>query len=130
MDKPLISEILVNTNKLKTREDRIKYLHDQECTALKDVLRIAFDETISLALLEGKNKPSELRFEYPRFRNFVKSASPNLNQFKRETKFVELLESIHPDDAQLFCDAKDKKIKLKYITKATIKAAFPDLIKK
>ena len=45
MDKPLISEILVNTNKLKTREDRIKYLHDQECTALKDVLRIAFDET-------------------------------------------------------------------------------------
>ena len=92
MDKPLISEILVNTNKLKTREDRIKYLHDQECTALKDVLRIAFDETISLALpegeppykkfnIEGKNKPSELRFEYPRFRNFVKSASPNLNQF-------------------------------------------------
>lgn len=141
MDKPLISEILVNTNKLKTREDRIKYLNEQECTALKDILRIAFDETISLALPEGEppykkfnieseNKPRELRFEYPRFRNFVKAASPNLNQFKRETKFVELLESIHPDDAQLFCDAKDKKIKLKYITKATIKAAFPDLIKK
>ena len=141
MVKPLISEILKNTNKLGSRDKRIQYLKEQDCTALRDILRIGLDDTIKLSLPEGqppykkfdtstKKEPRELRFEYPKFRNFVKAASPNLNQFKRETAFIDLLESIHPDDAQLFCDAKDKKIKLKYITKALIKGAFPNLIKK
>jgi hypothetical protein len=79
---------------------------------------------------EGKDKPEELRFMYPKFRNFVKAASPNLNQFKRETVFIDLLESVHPEDAVLFCNAKDKNLKYKYITKTLVKAAFPNLISK
>tara|TARA_Y100000385_G_C13071017_1_gene629075 strand:+ start:1732 stop:2154 length:423 start_codon:yes stop_codon:yes gene_type:complete len=140
MAKPLISEVLVNTNKLKTKNDRVKYLQDQDCTALRDILRINFDDAIELALppgeppfkkLDPKNKKAkELRFEYPKFANFVQAATPKLNQFKRETIFIDLLESIHPDDAQLFCKAKDKNLKLKYVTKAMIKSAFPNLIKK
>ena len=141
MVKPLISEILKNANKLGSRDKRIQYLKEQDCTALRDVLRIGLDDTIELALPAGQppykkfdtskdEKPRELRFEYPKFRNFVEAASPNLNRFKRETAFIDLLESIHPDDAQLFCDAKDKKLKFKYITKALIKGAFPNLIKK
>ena len=145
MDKPLISEILAKANKLGSKGKRIAYLHEQECTALKDILRIGLDDSIQLALPEGDppfkkfdvsednkdaDKAKELRYEYPKFRNFVAAASPNLNQFKRETVFIDLLESIHPDDAQLFCDAKDKNLKYKYITKTLIKDAFPDLIKK
>jgi hypothetical protein len=141
MDKPLISEILATANKLGSKGKRISYLQEQDCTALKDVLRIALDDAITLSLppgeppfkkfnTEGKDKPEELRFMYPKFRNFVKAASPNLNQFKRETVFIDLLESIHPDDAKLFCDAKDKKLKYKYITKTLVKAAFPNLISK
>jgi len=44
--KPLISEVLKNANKLGTKGDRVKYLQEQDCTALKDILRINFDETI------------------------------------------------------------------------------------
>ncbi len=140
MAKPLISEVLVTANKLKTKDDRVKYLQEQDCTALRDILRINFDDTIELSLPPGeppfkklnpeKQKAKELRFEYPKFANFVKEVSPNLNQFKRETIFIDLLESIHPDDAQLFLSAKDKNIKLKYVTKAMVKTAFPNLIKK
>tara|TARA_Y100000385_G_scaffold273416_1_gene315294 strand:+ start:632 stop:1057 length:426 start_codon:yes stop_codon:yes gene_type:complete len=141
MDKPLISEILATANKLGSKGKRISYLQEQDCTALKDILRIGLDDTIELSLppgeppfkkfnTEGKDKPEELRFMYPKFRNFVKAASPNLNQFKRETVFIDLLESIHPDDAKLFCDAKDKNLKYKYITKTLVKAAFPNLISK
>lgn len=141
MDKPLISEILAAANKLGSKGKRISYLQEQDCTALKDILRIGLDDTIELSLppgeppfkkfnTEGKDKPEELRFMYPKFRNFVKAASPNLNQFKRETVFIDLLESIHPDDAKLFCDAKDKNLKYKYITKTLVKAAFPNLISK
>lgn len=141
MDKPLISEVLISTNKLGSKDERVKYLHEQDCTALRDILRINFDDTIVLTLPEGEppfkkfdvkgsKKAKQLRFEYPKFANFVEAATPNLNKFKRETIFIDLLESIHPEDAKLFCDAKDKNIKYKYITKALIKAAFPTLIKK
>jgi len=139
MDKPLISEILAAANKLGSKEKRIAYLQEHDCTALKDILRIGLDDAIELSLPEGeppfkkadvKGTLLELRFEYPKFRNFVQAATPKLNQFKRETIFIDLLESIHPDDAVLFCEAKDKNIKLKYITKAMIKGAFPNLIKK
>lgn len=140
MAKPLISEVLVTANKLKTKDDRVKYLQEQDCTALRDILRINFDDTIELELPPGsppfkkldpeKREAKELRFEYPKFANFVKAVSPNLNQFKRETIFIDLLESIHPDDAQLFITAKDKNLKLKYVTKAMVKTAFPNLIKK
>jgi hypothetical protein len=141
MDKPLISEILATANKLGSKGKRISYLQEQDCTALKDVLRIALDDAITLSLppgeppfkkfnTEGKDKPEELRFMYPKFRNFVKAASPNLNQFKRETSFIDMLESIHPEDAVLFCNAKDKNLKYKYITKTLVKAAFPNLISK
>jgi len=141
MDKPLISEILAQANKLGSKDKRIEYLREQSCTALKDILRIGLDDTIQLSLpegappfkkfdVEGNKKPKELRFVYTEFAKFVKAATPNLNQFKRETAFIELLESIHPDDAKLFCDAKDKNLKYKYITKTLVKAAFPNLIKK
>jgi len=139
--KPLISEVLKSANKLGTKGERVQYLQSQDCTALRDILRINFDETIELALPPGEppfkkfditsqKLPKQLRFEYTKFANFVQAATPKLNQFKRETIFIDLLEAIHPEDAQLFCNAKDKNIKLKYITKAMIKGAFPNLIKK
>ena len=139
MDKPLISEILATANKLGSKEKRIAYLQEHDCTALKNILRIGLDDAIELSLPEGEppfkkadveGTLLELRFEYPKFRNFVKAASPNLNQFKRETVFIDLLESVHPEDAVLFCNAKDKNLKYKYITKTLVKAAFPNLISK
>jgi|TARA_B110000908_G_scaffold49231_1_gene60153 hypothetical protein len=139
--KPLISEVLKNANKLGTKGERIKYLQEQDCTALRDILRINFDTTIELSLppgeppfkkfdLTGNKAARELRFEYPKFANFIQAVTPKINQFKRETIFIDLLEAVHPDDAILFCNAKDKNIKLKYVTKAMIKTAFPNLIKK
>lgn len=143
MVKPLISEILTTANKMKGgRAKKIAYLQEQDCTALRDIIRIAFDNSITLALPEGappfkkfeideatKYRPQELRFEYPTFRYFIAAVTPTLNQFKREQIFIDLLERIHSEDAQLFCDAKDKNINLKYITKALLKEAFPGLIK-
>ena len=143
MDKPLISEILKSVNKLGTRDERIAYLQEHTCTALKDILRIAFDESIKLDLPEGtppykkydlEVKQADdfrpLRFEYPKFGNFVQSVTPKLNKFKREQLFIAMLEKSHPDEAELLCNAKDKHLSYKYVTKAIVKAAFPGLIKK
>jgi hypothetical protein len=53
-----------------------------------------------------------------------------MNPVKRENMFLELLESIHPDDAQVFIDAKDKSLKYKGLTKKLVIDSFPNLIQK
>ena len=45
--KPLISEVLTAANKLGSKGERITYLQAQDCTALRDILRINFDTTIN-----------------------------------------------------------------------------------
>ena len=143
MDKPLISDILKSVNKLGTRDERIAYLQEHDCTALRDILRIALDESINLDLPKGTppykkydleaeqaDKFRPLRFEYPKFGNFVQAVTPKLNKFKREQLFIEMLQRSHPDEAELLCNAKDKNLSYKYVTKAIVKAAFPDLIRK
>lgn len=142
MAKPLISDILKEVNKISTRDERIAYLQEHDCTALRDILRIALDDAIKLALPDGAppykaynleakqaDEPRQLRFEYPKFGNFIPAVTPKLNQFKREQLFVEMLQRIHPDEAELLCAAKDKNLSLKYVTKAIVKSAFPGLIK-
>ena len=53
MAKPLISDILKEVNKISTRDERIAYLQEHDCTALRDILRIALDDAIKLALPDG-----------------------------------------------------------------------------
>ena len=52
-----------------------------------------------------------------------------MNPIKRESMFLEILESIHPSDAQVFIDAKDKNLKYKGLTKKLVMDAFPNLIR-
>ena len=52
--------------------------------------------------------------------------SAQIAQFKRENVFIELLESIHPQDAALMCSVKDKKLPYKGITQKLVQEAFPD----
>jgi hypothetical protein len=44
--------------------------------------------------------------------------------------FISLLESLHAEDAEMLCLAKDKKLKITGITKKLVSDAFPNLIVK
>ena len=47
---------------------------------------------------------------------------------KREQLFLQLLEGLHEDDAEVLCLMKDKKLTDKYkVTKAVVTEAFPDI---
>ena len=59
---------------------------------------------------------------------FIKGGNPNLTKIKREALYIEMLESIHPEDAKLLINIKDKKIPYKGVTLKIIKEAFPNLI--
>jgi hypothetical protein len=58
----------------------------------------------------------------------MEGGNPNLNAIKREQIFIQMLESINADDAELLVAMKDKKSPYKNITKDIVVEAFPGLI--
>jgi hypothetical protein len=58
---------------------------------------------------------------------FVENSGHNLKPLKRETMFVEFLESLAPKDAELILAIKDKKLPFKGITEDIVREAFPEL---
>ena len=80
----------------------------------------------SLGTIDEKH--STLRREYKKFYNFIKGGNDSLNSVRRETIFINLLEGVHPLEAEILCLVKDKKLQTKYkITKEIVYEAYPDI---
>jgi len=71
---------------------------------------------------------SSIRKEYQMFFNFVKGGNDGLSSLRRETMFINILQGLHPKEAELLCLVKDKKLTDKYkITFENVKESFPDI---
>jgi len=71
---------------------------------------------------------SSIRKEYTKFYNFVKGGNDGLSSMRRETMFINLLQGLHPLEAEVLCLVKDKKLETKYnITQANVMEAYPDI---
>jgi hypothetical protein len=71
---------------------------------------------------------SSIRKEYQKFYNFVKGGNDGLSSLRRETMFINLLQGLHPLEAEIVCLVKDKKLQEKYkITKEIVSEAYPDI---
>lgn len=71
---------------------------------------------------------SSIRKEYTKFYNFVKGGNDGLSSLRRETMFINILEGLHPIEAEILCLVKDKKLETKYkITKEIVSEAYPDI---
>ena len=69
-----------------------------------------------------------LRREWTKLYNFLKGGNDKLNRLRRETMFIQILEGLHPLDAEILCLVKDKKLYDKYkITKENVSEAYPDI---
>lgn len=132
-----IFQILEQTSQLKGTEAKIAFLHNNDSGALRTILKYALDPSIIWDLPDGDPpfKPcpypaQEMRLmaEIRRLYLFIKGGNPNLTKIKREALYIELLESVHPEDAKLLNAVKSKKIPYKGITPKLIKEAFPDLL--
>jgi hypothetical protein len=133
-----ISEILDKASKAKTFEDKVTVLRNNTTPALIWVLKIAFHPDIKWLLPPGNPpyKPSEffdvhgaLRRDYRKLQYFVSNQGyDSLRQLKREVMFVELLETIHKDDAVLLLAIKDGKMPYKSISYRLVAEAFPGLL--
>ena len=135
-------EILEWCSKGKTRKDKIARLHKNSGPMLKTILGYTFDPNVKWLLPKGnppyKETPeglevhgaltSELRRMYL-FVDGPTETQQKLKQQRREALFIELLESVHRDDAKLLLSMKERKLPVKGITRKLVAEAFPNLSK-
>ena len=142
MARLLIPEVFEKFESLTKKEEKVKFLKENNHPALQDILRINFDADVVSVLPAGappyekddapKGHSSSSLFKLHRqFKYFFKGPFANQVQpIRREGIFLNILESIHPTEADVLVAAKDRKLKVKGLTKALIDEAFPGLIVK
>ena len=71
---------------------------------------------------------ASIRKEYSKFYNFCKGGNPSLSSLRRETMFINILEGLHPLEAEILCLVKDKRLEEKYkISKEIVSLAYPEI---
>ena len=139
MDKELvISEFLTKLGKVKSAAKKKEFLQENESRQLKTFLKGAFDKSLEFNLPKGSppytpNKESKKGFGdvSSEFRFFAKGFEGDaLKDYDREGKFIKVLETVSPEEAELIVMMKDKKLTGKYkgVTKKLVSDAFPNLI--
>ena len=71
---------------------------------------------------------ASIRKEYTKFYNFLKGGNDSLSNLRRETMFINILEGLHPLEAEIVTLVKDKKLETKYkISKEVVSEAYSDI---
>ena len=133
---PLIFEDVASANSFEARK---KVLLENESNPLKDLLRYAFHPDIKFALPSGEppvktiGSPDEYKptYLYPNIRKFylyIEGGHDGLPQLRREQLFIQMLESLHPKEAKVVIQVKDKKLKYRGLTYKLVKETFPEIL--
>ena len=70
-----------------------------------------------------------IRRESKNFYHFVQGGNTGINAIRRETMFINILQGLHPLEAEILTLVKDKKLETKYnISKDVVSAAYPDIV--
>ena len=137
---PFVQEILELANKQRRIDDRIEILKEYRNDALTAILIWNFDESIISVVPDGEvpyekndvpigTDHTTLRREWKNLYNFVKGGNDTLSSIRRETMFIQMLEGLHPDEAEILCLVKDKILARKYpkLNQEIVAQAFPDI---
>lgn len=137
-----VFEILSEISKVSSDELKVKTLQEKyyDHTPLHRILKMSYCNTIMPMVPEGTppfNANTEADgpnhsslWEYIRiFPIIVRSAqSIKMRPIQIERMFIEMLEAVDPNEAEIVCMAKDKLIEKEYrISSDVVKAAFPML---
>ena len=136
---PFMNEILELVSEQKTDLKKIALLREYECDILKSLFIWNFDDSIISLLPEGKvpYKPNEsplgtdhssLRREQRSLYNFVKGGNDKLSTIRRETIFIQMLEGLHPKEADIIIAVKDRDLEDMYdVSFEVVEEAYPDI---
>ena len=136
---PFMNEILELVTEQKTDAKKVAILREYECDILKSLFIWNFDDSIISLLPEGKvpYKPNEnplgtdhssLRREQRNLYMFVKGGNDALSTIRRETIFIQMLEGLHPKEADIIVVVKDGDLEDMYdVPFEVVEEAYPDI---
>ena len=76
-----------------------------------------------------KEGHTTIRREARHFYRFVKGGDDAMNAIRRETMFINILEGLHPLEAEIIVLVKDGKLEDRYkISKDVVATAYPDIV--
>jgi len=138
MSSLTVAEIVKKLKSAKTKTERVTILKENDCAALRGIIRMNFDESLVLALPEGRPPfktatvpdgfgKTTLKASATGWYVFIKELSPTIKQGKREALFIQLLESLDKTEAEILLQAKERTLDLG-LTKKAISEVFPGLI--
>lgn len=139
----LIPEVFALFNKADSKKKKIKVLQENNSKTLRDIIRATFDAKIkflvpkvdNLAEIPGftpdpgalGSSPSSLFQESRKFYYFCEGGDPNLKQPRREELYIQILESIHPTEAEIIINMVNGNLKVPGLTQKLALDAFPGL---
>lgn len=133
-----VYEMLENVHKEKTKAKKIERLREYSNTrALMVLLDFGLDAGWKWLLPEGAppytptakeaDLQHVLKSDFRRLQYFVNTPQGKaMKPLRRETMFIEMLESVDFNDAKLLLAVKEKKMPFKSITKKLVMEAFPN----
>jgi hypothetical protein len=132
-----IAEILNKASKLSKNQEKIEFLRKNYHPALGTIVKYTLDPNVKFILPEGAppfkrndltGQETRLYAEVRKLYLFLEGCTKNLNKVRREALFIELLENVDPNDADLLIAMKDKKWPYKTLSAKLMKEAYPGLI--
>jgi hypothetical protein len=121
-----------------TRDDQIRYLRTVYNEPLRYIIQGALHPGVEWLLPKGQiffspmvkdaDVDSKLYREYKKLYIFCKGGNDDLDQKRRENLFVQLLESIHPEDAELLIAVKDKYLPYPGLDYKLFQDAYPGIL--
>ena len=130
-------EILTKVNNAKDKPKKLEVLKRYDTKELRSFLKGAFDPNLVWLLPEGKppytpndapigTEHTWLKQEVKRMFHFLQGGNTELSQTKRDTMFIQMLEGLSAEEADLLIKAKDKALNKEYkgLTANLIKEAF------
>jgi len=133
-----IHEVVEKLAKARSKKAKVEILRENDSGALRDLCRGVFDDRIVWLLPTGKPPPYTPAPENSYPASFLKKCinlayfakggkGDNLPPVRREKMFIELLEAIHPKDAELVIKMINKEVP-KGLTRSSVEEAFPNLL--
>ena len=138
-----ISELFKEFEKLKSRKEKLGFLWDHKKNDIfKAVLQGAFDPNIKWHITDIPEytpddapldvNPSSLFSEIPKCTIFAigHPKSSGLKDARMKELLIQVLESMHKDESDLYVGMLKKKLKVKGLTESIVLEVFPDLYRK
>ena len=143
---PMVHELLEAVDSERVKAKKLELLRTHGDDSFKMVMIWNFDESVISVLPEGDvpYQPVEgdvqaskeqgvpqrttIRNAARQFYRFVKGGDDQLNKIKRESIFINILQTLPQPEAEILVLVKDKALNTKYnITKELVSEAYPEI---